>query len=312
MNARTFILGLHRSGTTLLYEMLSATGLFDWVTARHVIDFDDVRRGEHAPTAGRARLAQRFDSLGLTSREVDAVSLTPETQEEYGFILHNLGAGLQLSEKNLACFDAVCQSVRRDWHTHRPLLLKNPWDFGRGALICRHDREARIVYIHRNPLHVLSSLFRLTIKALDARHPYLSMLDHRYGQAMLGEFPQRIGRLVAQRAPGLILRSILKSTGRLTDEYLATREGVPPDRAIDVRYEDLVDHPNETISRILEHLRMDASPMDFCAMIGRHRSSVAPEVLSMLDRVIDQLGTYAASTGYDLRALATAENGTGL
>lgn len=39
-SAPVFILGLHRSGTTILYEMLASTGAFDVLTAWHVIEFD--------------------------------------------------------------------------------------------------------------------------------------------------------------------------------------------------------------------------------------------------------------------------------
>ena len=42
LKAPVFILGLHRSGTTLLYEMLAETGYWNCVWAWHVIRVDDL------------------------------------------------------------------------------------------------------------------------------------------------------------------------------------------------------------------------------------------------------------------------------
>ena len=81
MHAPIFILGLQRSGTTLLYEMLAASGAFRISTAWHVICFDELLTDEMDPTASRERLRDRFAAAGLKTRGVDIVATGPDTPE---------------------------------------------------------------------------------------------------------------------------------------------------------------------------------------------------------------------------------------
>ena len=68
-NSPVFILGLPRSGTTLLYQMLEASGCFNILTARHVIFFDELRRGWVDRARSRQRLYDQSDkSLGAQPR----------------------------------------------------------------------------------------------------------------------------------------------------------------------------------------------------------------------------------------------------
>ncbi len=82
-----FLLGLHRTGSTWLHAMLARTGCFRVVTAHHVICWEEYTNGVRDRRPSRERLAARFQKLGLTDRGIDAVEVSPDLPEEYGFIL---------------------------------------------------------------------------------------------------------------------------------------------------------------------------------------------------------------------------------
>ncbi|NJN19548.1 MAG: sulfotransferase, partial [Oscillochloris sp.] len=91
MTELVFIMGDHRSGTTLLYQLLAATGGFNVVTAYHVINFDQVLadHGAGRSAAARCELAARLGALGISDRKLDGVIVSPDLPEEYGFLLED-------------------------------------------------------------------------------------------------------------------------------------------------------------------------------------------------------------------------------
>lgn len=74
-----FITGPHRSGTTLLYALLLATGRFNGVTACHVLRHRQLLADHLAGDTDRAKadLAEQFRAAGITDRVIDGVRVTP-------------------------------------------------------------------------------------------------------------------------------------------------------------------------------------------------------------------------------------------
>ncbi|WP_410969796.1 hypothetical protein, partial [Salmonella sp. SAL4450] len=68
-----FIMGDHRSGTTMLYQWLAATEAFTVVTAYHVIRYDQILSDHFngRTDSSRRELAELFDRQGLTDRIID-------------------------------------------------------------------------------------------------------------------------------------------------------------------------------------------------------------------------------------------------
>src|SRR5262245_49566598 len=84
-----FIMGDHRSGTTMLYQGLAATAEFTPVTAYHVIRYDHILSDHVAGRTARAKAAlqESFVERGLVDRIIDNVPVTPDLPEEYGFAI---------------------------------------------------------------------------------------------------------------------------------------------------------------------------------------------------------------------------------
>ncbi|MBN9523570.1 hypothetical protein J0H58_34510 [bacterium] len=88
-----FITGPHRSGTTLLYSLLLATHRLNGVTAYHVLRYRQLLARHLAGEADRARaeLAGQLRAAGVVDRVIDGVRVTPDTPEEYGFVIADPG-----------------------------------------------------------------------------------------------------------------------------------------------------------------------------------------------------------------------------
>ncbi|MHA2283895.1 MAG: sulfotransferase, partial [Promethearchaeota archaeon] len=65
-----FILGFHRSGTTLLYELMAMTGSFKIITTYHVLYYDELLANHFEGTADQAHqeLNDWFASLNIKTR----------------------------------------------------------------------------------------------------------------------------------------------------------------------------------------------------------------------------------------------------
>ena len=336
--APLFILGLQRSGTTLLYEMFAASGAFNVSTAWHVICFDELRRGVDDVAASRQRLQERFAAAGLKTRGMDIVKIGPDTPEEYGFVLAGRGLGMRITRRSLPVFEEFCEVVRRypagggkgfpvaevregilapaglapataAPPADRPLVLKNTWNFGNAARIKALVPGARFVFIHRDPVQIVSSLYRVVCKAVLKGFPYLELLSDRFARFAAGGVPLRTARLLCTRTPGVVARGVVHFVAHQARGYLRGLPALNTTDYIDVRYEDLCARPNETMARLLAFAGVDPGAaggpsVDYRPMIGPHATHVEPEIAARRRLVIRRFQRYALAGGYDLAALA--------
>src|SRR3972149_9521711 len=89
-----FILGDHRSGTTLLYQLLASTQYFNYANFYHITHYDEILQNhiKGNTASAKEKLNQLLQSLGLHDRIFDGVRVSPDLPEEYGYILWRGGA----------------------------------------------------------------------------------------------------------------------------------------------------------------------------------------------------------------------------
>ena len=82
-----FIMGDHRSGTTLLYQLLDTCDCFNVVRAYHLIGYDSVLANyvNGQQQVALQRLDEQFRNIGAKDRIFDGVEVSPLLPEEYGF-----------------------------------------------------------------------------------------------------------------------------------------------------------------------------------------------------------------------------------
>ncbi len=163
-----FILGDHRSGTTLLYQTLASTQCFNVVKAYHIIKYDEILHNHYNNIEAKKlqELQAEFEQLGICDREFDAVRVSPELPEEYGFIIRNAGHELYINDESLPKFLEACRKIQVTGDLARPLLLKNPWCYPYFLYIRQVIPNARFIFIHRNPIDVINSKLKTVDKVL--------------------------------------------------------------------------------------------------------------------------------------------------
>ncbi len=282
-----FILGMHRSGTTLLYEMLSVMGHWNTLSAWHVAGYDDIREGKIEHDVLRSNITKRLADAGMETRGVDAVMAGPETREEYCFIMDNKGFGNELTPRAFPLFQEICATVQGTYLSQRPLLLKNPWDFGNGHVIQKLIPSARFVYIHRHPTETVSSMWRFLHAALQEPNPYLEMLSRRYREITHSRWKMGLLGNAVRHCPGSFIDALIWWFGGKCDGYLKSNSSIPLQKRIDITYDELCEHPNETMARIRQHFDVADNGTDYSSMISR-RKAVCDHLVTAKSRKIER------------------------
>ena len=295
-----FIIGDHRSGTTLLYQLLSRTGAFNVLTAYHVIRYDHVL-SDHAlgrAEAAAGELAAFFAREGLADRIIDGVKVTPDLPEEYGFVI-DPSSQPQAKPSTLPRLVELARKLRTTG-IDAPVLLKNPWDVMTFAYLAEAFPTARFIFIHRHPLNVMTSQLEATRSLFRARNGYVALLSSWYRWLFEHPVTLRLTRLMSTPAFGIGARITARHVARVAAYYMAHLKRLPEERYIQIRYEDLCADADAVLAGILRFLDVGArTPFDARALVKPRPSRVSDEVRRAYKKVAPQLAAYRMVQGYD-------------
>jgi hypothetical protein len=296
VSSPTFLLGNHRSGTTWLYSLLAATGHFSTLTAHHVISW-------HAPMS-QETLAARLQAEGLFERALDGIALSPNTPEEYCYILNNAGHKSWLTPGSRPLLASIIDRLVVDGEG-RQVLLKNPWDYGHFPALAEAWPEARFIFLHRHPLRVIQSAARVFRVMWSPPEPdgYVSLLSARYRRMWANPLTRGFFRWAATGALDLDVRAISGGVKAANHHYLRHLGALRPEQRVVVRYEDLCASPDDELGRILRFLdapataaqvptREGSSPL--LPAVERHQSGICRSMQAYLDHF-----SYNAEGGAD-------------
>lgn len=234
-----FLLGLPRSGTTHLFELLVSTQLFAYPTRL------DCFNPHTFLTLRKMGVARMLARRKLRSRVIDNVQvgwLQPEEDDLAIFALTGLRGCVwrvfprdTSAERAAEFFADAATTPTREWQQalrrftrklsalHRkPLLLKSPSHTTKVAEILSVFPEARFVTIFREPVSHFQSY-----------------------RAMFGS--KATGWEDLQVRPPREDREFLEVIGRQLRHYFATRPLIPKGQLVEIRHEDLLAQPQETL-----------------------------------------------------------------
>lgn len=296
-----FILGAHRSGTTLLYQILSATGCFNYINAYHVIKYDEILSNyiQEKESLARQELQQLFQSLAITDRIIDRVEVTPDLPEEYGFILANSGYNFRIDPDNLFAFMTVGKKLQFISNNRKELLLKNPWDFANFLYLKSVFPTAKFIFIHRNPLHVINSQLKLADSLWSSYSPYNALVNKKYEQSF--HDPHKKAQVLAPNFLAQRLMKITSGATNYTSYFVDKIEKMSPTNYISVKYEDLCQEPRLYIQKILNFLGLEPQvKLDYHNLISPRPLQLLPQVETERDRIYQQLQTYCQMHNYHI------------
>ena len=264
--APVFIVGHWRSGTTHLFNLLSAGAPVGYATPISVgLPWDVL-------LLGRA-LRPLLERAIPQQRGIDAMAVTPDSPQEDELALASMTApsyfhGVYFPRRfarHMAAglfFDGCSAADRRRWQralrrfTEKtaatgpgPVLIKNPAHTSRIDAIREVWPDARFVHVVRDPHAVLQSTRRMFADLLDM----LALQPH---------------------GPAEVERTILETYPRMLDKLTADSAALPPQRFAEVRFEDLERDPLAEVWRLAAQLGLGA-PDTVAAGAERHLATVA-------------------------------------
>ena len=244
MNRPCFLLGPHRSGTTIVCNALAGSGAFVFLTAADIVAFHERSAGAAGPRGSDARSAlARLARRGET-RKIDAVPVTEDLPEEYGFLL----PGRRLTPETAPVVASVYRDLAGADASGARYLLRNPWDLARAPMILTLFPGASFVFVVRDPVETIDSQLRATRALFAEPSEYHALLDPRYRRMLRHPLRLALYRFLTgrPRMVGTFTRSFARSTAR----WLESLDRLPPNRWIVTRYEDLIADPANELGRL--------------------------------------------------------------
>lgn len=270
-----FIMGCHRSGTSLLYHLLAYTGQVDYLSAYDVIKYDELlfNRITGRETEVKARLEAVLQNE--RNRGLDDLPVGAESPEEYRFILPQRSPAIvlnawkrldtlffkpHLTSGTLDPFLKMCRKKRFLAQAERPLVLKNPADYYFNFMsVHQMLPQAKFIFIHRHPLPMLNSYLCGFRRILEEQSKYAALLDKRY-EALFGRWQLRRKIFLRMFRSGRICHLLLTRLIESFQYFLTHVRQILPGRYVSIRYEDLCDDPESCLARVSDQLRLGLIP----------------------------------------------------
>ena len=297
-----FILGDHRSGTTLFYKMLAATGSFNFVDFYHVIRYDELLYNHYhgRESQARAQVEEEIEEAGLHDRGFDRIEVSPDLPEEYGYLLKENPPFWYLprvTPRTLPNMVELCRKVQTVSPPGRPLLLKNPWDFPNFLYLKRVFPNARFLFIHRHPLAVHNSKLKAMRSALSRKNRYTAWLARGYDRLFRRPLQLLFARFLFFSRIGVNL--LLRYAMVATDYFLENTPRLPDDHYISIRYEDLCQRPDTVMATVLDSLNLQpARQVEYASMVSPRPLNLLPDVARKREQIQRRLEPYLTRLGY--------------
>lgn len=258
-----FVVGLFRSGTTFLHNLLSQDPRCRWLSVAEALYPTPAPRPDS--WAEDPRIAQAVEHIGFqtslapqfsAAHYIDAVRPAECSRLfEHDLIGHLFDFRVSvptysqwlLQQDLTAAYQSYRQQLQYlSWQwPHSHWVLKAPAHLLALDTLLQVFPDAAIVYLHRDPIQVLPSCYSL---AATGR----SRFSHGVEGATVGAQWLPLLQAATQRA--LEVRDKLQTRHRLADPSF------PPFPIYDVSYARLVSHPQETIAGIYEYFGYELTP----------------------------------------------------
>ncbi len=264
-----FILGMYRSGTTHLHNLICSNEALAYMTNRQVANPESFISGN--------RLQQCFEkAFTPTERPLDSMKVNPESPQEHQFALLNMLTPVYSDYflfpsryrdlLLLSVIDKLPEPLQHLWkqkfmfllqkityvNQGKQLVLKNPHDTANIATLLALFPNAKFIFIHRNPENVLPSLIN-TFRAM----MYGLQLEGKRFSTLKPEAIHHFKNVLTPIATDTAF-SVYKT---LMDQYFKEKHLIPAGNLYELSYQDLVHHPVQRITEIHQALDIPMSPV---------------------------------------------------
>lgn len=274
-----FIMGLHRSGTSILYKMLGKTGKLTILTSYHILDYDRLLYNHinNLEEKRKNEINNLFKNKGITNRKTDNIKVTADYAHEYVYIFSKRSRHWLITHQNKELFDDLCKKLKYVSENDNPILLKNPYDYANFLFIKKMYPNAKFIFIHRNPIAVINSMMNLWKTLTMNKNEYTALFSKSYNNHynnVLTRFAMRI--CYASRIPVGII-DVIRRSSKGNRYFLKNIKYLSKDDYISVTYENLCKDPNKIITNIMNFLNLKTD-IDFSNFVKPRNPKIVPEV----------------------------------
>lgn len=301
-----FILGDHRSGTTILYQLLTSTQFFNYTSFYNITRYEQMlyNRVIGATEDAKEELGQLLISLGVEDRTFDRIKVYPDLPEEYGYILWRNAPFWylpRLNRRNLPNLINLSKKVQFTQSPARPMLLKGPWDFPNFRFAKGAIPSARFIFIHRQPLRVINSKLKGMRSALAKKNPYTALLAPGYARLFRRPLQLFLARILFSSRFGIGLHLLTQYSLQAIKYFLEYIGSLSYEEHISIRYEDLCHDPEMTINRILKHFGLHVKKnLAYDALIRPRSPNFLPEIKQNYKQIQKRLEPVLSRYGYSM------------
>jgi hypothetical protein len=309
-----FIMGCHRSGTSMLHHLLAHTGQVNYLTTYDIVHYDSLlaNRVTGREAAVKAALQKRLGEE--KDRGLDNLPVGADLPEEYRFILttFDIPMGWQsrrhideifaphLTPRTFDRFQELCRKKHFLAPEDRPLVLKDPADYYFNFFeVHKMLPQAKFIFIHRHPLPVLNSYLQSFGALMDNKSSYWALLDPGYARFFTRPSLRRTLATISMRTnwyTRLVLKRLLESFRY----YLDNITRLPEDRYAVLRYEDLCQDSAGSLSMASSRLNLNLVPRVPQKFVAPRKLNVLPRATRQYQKQHEALRPYLEHCRYEL------------
>jgi hypothetical protein len=296
-----FILGLPRSGTSILYKTLVSSNCFNYVNIYHILEYDHLLNNyiSGKESDELKKIDQFFSENDVTNRGIDSFEARSTTPEEYGFILYKKTRKNLTVKKNLDLLFELCKKIQFISKNNRPILLKNPQDIFRFVFIKKKIPDAKFIFIHRHPFNSINSGLgseRFLYKEKPFYHSKIdSFYDEIYNYYLLVLFL----RFLYNELSPLGVMAITRHMKKFMNTFLENIKNIKKSEYINIKYEEFCKNPNDTIGNILKFLELDSvKKIEYKDLIKTRNLTLDPAVSNMRRFIYKKTRAFFEYNGY--------------
>ena len=224
---------------------------------------------------------KEFDNFlikkGITNRKTDNIVVSSDYEHEYVYFFSQRNLPMKISEKNKELFENMCKKIKFISENDKPILLKNPYDFPNFLNIKKFFPDAKFVFIHRNPLEVISSTMRLWQTRLNNKDEFAVLYSKQYERAYTNKLSLFLMRLYYVSPFPLGIFEVIWQSRNGTRYYLKNIKYLSEDDYVSLKYEDLCKEPNKIMGKILNFLNLK-SDIDFSSYVKPRKLDLIHEI----------------------------------
>ena len=272
-------MGLHRSGTSILYKMLGETKKFNILTLYHVINYNQLIYNyvNKIETKKKQELNDLIIKKGIKTRKTDHMVVNSDYPHEYMYIFSELGYSWKINEKNKLLFETLCKKLKYISENNNPILLKNPHDFANFVFIKQNFPNAKFIFIHRNPFEVINSTMRLWETHLKTKNEFLAIYSKSYEKVYDNPLSRMLLRFIYISKIPIGITRVVTSAAKRSMHYLKNIDSLSKEDYVIITYENLCKNPNKVIGEVLDFLNVKSN-IDFSKFVKPRNLKLIPKV----------------------------------